>query len=161
MHIQLQDLLVEMQAQIDEDRLDLQLLVRLVDRLRPSDAEDQGEINKRIKAFIRALIMTPTAPDIVQRYVLRLLNQYKQVSLYVESGILGSEGFNTQLSQRIGAHFLPLVKDESELKDLVGKVFYKKVTAIGSIIFKQKIGNRFFAYSASPIPIKAISIAFV
>lgn len=126
MHIQLQDLLVEMQAQIDEDRLDLQLLVRLVDRLRPSDAEDQGEINKRIKAFIRALIMTPTAPDIVQRYVLRLLNQYKQVSLYVESGILGSEGFNTQLSQRIGAHFLPLVKDESELKDLVGKVFYKK-----------------------------------
>lgn len=126
MHIQLQDLLVEMQAQIDEDRLDLQLLVRLVNRLRPSDAEDQSEINKRIKAFIRALIMTPTAPDIVQRYLLRLLNQYKQVSLYVESGILGSEGFNTQLSQRIGAHFLPLVKDESELKDLVGKVFYKK-----------------------------------
>lgn len=126
MHIQLQDLLIEMQTQIDADQLDLQLLVRLVDRLRPNDASDQNEINQKTKAFIRKLIMTPTSADIIQRYFLRLFNQYKQVSLYVESGILGSEGFNTQLSQRIGAHFLPLVKDESELKDLVGKVFYKK-----------------------------------
>ncbi|MFC3901900.1 Site-specific recombinase [Acinetobacter marinus] len=126
MHIPLQDLLIEMQAQIDQERLDLQLLVRLVDRLRPSDASDHAQINQKMKAFIRALIMTPTAGDIIQRYFLRLLNQYKQVSLYVESGILGSEGFNTQLSQRIGAHFLPLVKDESELKELVGRVFYKK-----------------------------------
>lgn len=126
MHIPLQDLLIEMQAQIDQERLDLQLLVRLVDRLRPSDASDHAQINQKMKAFIRALIMTPTAGDIIQRYFLRLLNQYKQVSLYVESGILGSEGFNTQLSQRIGAHFLPLVKDESELKELVGRVFYKE-----------------------------------
>ena len=45
MHIQLQDLLIEMQTQIDADQLDLQLLVRLVDRLRPNDASDQNEIN--------------------------------------------------------------------------------------------------------------------
>ena len=106
-----------MQIQVEKEQLDPQLLVQLVERLRPEDATNTAEIQKKIQGFIHTLLLTPTSAEIIQRFVLRLLNQYKQVSLYAESGILSSEGFATQLSHRIGAHFLPLLEDDSELKD--------------------------------------------
>lgn len=124
--IEIQDILRLMQAQLGTSSLDPQLLVQFVARLRPSHASDVDEIQNKIRALIHTLVITPTAADILQHFILQLLNQYKQVSLYAESGILSSEGFNTQLSQRIGAYFLPLLADEHELKELVGVVFHQK-----------------------------------
>lgn len=126
MHAELQNVLSKMQIQTEMEHQDPQLLQQLVDCLRPSDPENLQEIHKKIQTFIQTILITPTSTEILQRFALRLLNQYKQVSLYTESGILSSEGFNTQLSQRIGAHFLPLLKDKTELKELVGLIFYRK-----------------------------------
>lgn len=126
MHIELNDLFNQMHEQIEHEHLDPQLLVQLVARLRPQNHEDSQEINEKIQLFINGIREYPHAAEILQRFFLRLLNQYKQVSLYADSGILSSDGFSNQLFKRAGAHFLPLLEDEAELRFLLGKVFYKR-----------------------------------
>lgn len=126
MQVTLRDLLFQMQIQAEMEKLDSQLLVQLIEYLRPEDTRNTQEIHEKIEKFIVEIQTIPLGIDILQRFILRLLNQYKQVGLYTESGILSSEGFATQLSQRLGAHFLPLLQDNDELKVLVGEVFYKK-----------------------------------
>ena len=39
---------------------------------------------------------------------------------------LSLDGFWNQLSQRLGAHFLPLIEDGQQLRTLVGKVFHQE-----------------------------------
>ena len=126
MPIALKDLLNDMQLHIEDKQLDPQLLVQLVARLRPKNHEDHQEISQKLDAFIRELNAYPQAPEILQRFILRLLNQYKQIKLYADSGILSSDGFSHQLFQRAGAHFLPLLENNSELNFLVAQVFFKR-----------------------------------
>ena len=78
---------------------------------------------QKFQALIQALLITPDAASTLQSFVLRLISQYKQTSLYADTGILSLDGFWNQLSQRLGAHFLPLINDETQLQDLVRRVF--------------------------------------
>lgn len=126
MHIALQDLLLRMQAQLENDQLDPEVLIQFVARVRPVNPDDRNEIHEKIHGLIQSLLLTPTAADTVQRFILRLFNRYKQVDLYTQSGILSFDGFGTQLSERIGARFLPLIEDEENLKTLLGRVFHKQ-----------------------------------
>ena len=126
MPAELNDLFNQMRLQVEQEYLDPQLLVELVEHLRPQDYENVQEIHNLVDRFIHSVQISLHASETIQRFVLRLLNQYKQVNLYADSGILSSEGFSNQLFKRAGAHFLPLLEDEAELKFLVGKVFYKR-----------------------------------
>ncbi|WOE28182.1 site-specific recombinase [Acinetobacter towneri] len=125
MHIKLNDLFRKMQEQLDTPKavLDENLLIELVNRIRPSDTQDLEETHQKFQAFLQALLLTPDASSTLQHFVLRLINQYKQTSLYADTGILSLDGFWNQLFQRLGAHFLPLINDESQLQDLVRRVF--------------------------------------
>lgn len=118
-------ILTEMRQQNLSNQLNPDLLVELVDHLRPHDVQNNQEIHQKIQSFISILLRTPTAIYTLQRFLVRLLNQYKQVSLYADSGILSLEGFSTQLAKRIGASFLPHIQDDTELITLVGKVFHR------------------------------------
>ncbi len=128
MQIQFNDLFLLMQEQLNDLKAVPQtdILIELVNRIRPSDTRDTEQIQNKFNALIQALLITPNANSVFQGYLLRLINHYKQASLYADSGILSLDGFWNQLGQRLGAHFLPLLVDESELKDLVGKVFYQR-----------------------------------
>ncbi|WP_446892903.1 site-specific recombinase [Acinetobacter sp. NS4_7] len=125
MHIKFNDLFRKMQEQLDTPKavLDENLLIELVNRIRPSDTQDLEETHQKFQAFLQALLLTPDASSTLQHFVLRLINQYKQTSLYADTGILSLDGFWNQLFQRLGAHFLPLIHDESQLQDLVRRVF--------------------------------------
>ncbi len=125
MHIKLNDLFRKMQEQLDTPKavLDENLLIELVNRIRPSDTQDLEETHQKFQAFLQALLLTPDASSTLQHFVLRLINQYKQTSLFADTGILSLDGFWNQLFQRLGAHFLPLIHDESQLQDLVRRVF--------------------------------------
>lgn len=125
MHINFNDLFVNMQEQLDQPRAvpDENLLIELVARLRPEDSYNTEEIKKKFQALIQALLITPTAANTFQAYLVTLINRYKQTSIYADSGILSLDGFWNQLGQRLGAHFLPLLVDETDLKDLVFRVF--------------------------------------
>lgn len=126
MHIQLNDVLRNMQEQLEraqavEDRL----LIELVNLIRPSDSRNLDEIEQKFELFIQTLLITPNAAITLQSYLLRLINQYKQTSLFADTGILSLDGFWNQLAQRVGAHFLPLIYDGTQLQELVRQVFHQ------------------------------------
>lgn len=128
MHLTLSDLFSNMQEQLDQSQavLDENLLIELVNRIRPKNPNDADEVKQRIHALIKILLLTPTSAILLQNFLLKLISQYKQLSLYADSGILSLDGFWNQLSQRLGAHFLPLVEDGQQLKTLIGKVFHQE-----------------------------------
>lgn len=125
MHINFNDLFIKMQEQIDHAHSvpDENILIELVARIRPEDSYNLEEIKNKFQALIQALLITPTAANTFQAYFVTLINRYKQTGLYADSGILSLDGFWNQLGQRVGAHFLPLLVDETDLKDLVHRVF--------------------------------------
>lgn len=128
MHIKFQDLFLAMQEQLEHKQavLDEQLLIELVQRIRPENPHHKEEIQQKIQALIYALLLTPNAATTLQRFIVRLMNQYKQSSLYADTGILSLDGFWSQLAQRLGAYFLPLINDESQLQDLLRRVFHQR-----------------------------------
>lgn len=126
MHINLNDIFLKMQEHLDDTHAapDENLLIELVHRLRPENSYDTEDIKNKFQALIQALLITPTAANAFQGYLVTLINRYKQISLFADSGILSLDGFWNQLGQRVGAHFLPLLVDETDLKDLVYRIFY-------------------------------------
>ena len=128
MHLTLSDLFLKMQEQLDQNQavLDKNIIIELINRLRPKNPKDADEVKQQIQGFIKILLLTPTSALLLQNFLLKLISQYKQISLYADSGILSLDGFWNQLSQRLGAHFLPLVEDGQQLKTLIGKVFYQE-----------------------------------
>lgn len=128
MHITFQDLFQNMQQQLEQPQvaLDENLLIELVNRIRPSDTRNHDEIEQKFHAFIQALLITPNAVNTLQSFILKLINRYKQTSLFADTGILSQDGFWNQLNQRIGAHILPLIPDGKKLQELVRKVFYNR-----------------------------------
>jgi site-specific recombinase len=128
MHINFQDLFQNMQQQLEQPQvaLDENLLIELVNRIRPTDSRNNDEIEKKFNAFIQALLITPNAVNTLQSFVLKIINRYKQTGLFSDTGILSLDGFWNQLNQRIGAHILPLIPDEKKLQELVRKVFHNR-----------------------------------
>ena len=128
MHINFQDLFLKMHQQLEQSQavLDEHLLIELVNRLRPADSKNTEEIEKKFRAFIQALLITPTAACTFQTFTLRIIDRYRQTSLYADSGILSLDGFWNQFTQRLGAHFLPLINDGTQLTDLVHRVFHQR-----------------------------------
>lgn len=128
MHINFNDLFIKMQEQIDQIHSvpNGNILIELVTRIRPEDSYNIEEIKNKFQALIQALLITPTAANTLQAYFVTLINHYKQTGLYADSGILSLDGFWNQLGQRVGAHFLPLLVDETDLKDLVHRIFHER-----------------------------------
>ena len=128
MQIKFNDLFLLMQEQLDDIKAvpNPNFLIELINRIRPSDSHNLEQSQKNIQQLIQALLITPNAASTFQAYLLQLINHYKQASLYADSGILSLDGFWNQLGQRLGAHFLPLLVDDADLKDLVGKVFHQR-----------------------------------
>ena len=126
MHIQFNDVLRNMQQQLElSQAVDDVLLIELVNQIRPSDSKNIDEIEQKFQQFIQILLLTPHAAITLQSFLLRLINQYKQTSLFADTGILSLDGFWNQLAQRVGAHFLPLIHDETQLQELVRRVFHQ------------------------------------
>ncbi|MHA3891224.1 site-specific recombinase [Acinetobacter sp. GXMZU3951] len=126
MHIQFNHVLRNMQEQLESTQaVEDRLLIELVNLIRPSDSKNVDEIELKFRQFIQSLLITPQAANTLQCYLLRLINQYKQTSLFADTGILSLDGFWNQLAQRLGAHVLPLINDDTQLQDLVRRVFHQ------------------------------------
>jgi len=128
MHLNFQDLFLRMHQQLEQPQavLDENILIELVNRLRPADTKNTEEIERKFQAFIQSLLITPAAACTFQTFVLRIINHYRQTALYADSGILSLDGFWNQFTQRLGAHFLPLINDETQLTDLLHRVFHQR-----------------------------------
>ena len=127
MHIKFHDLFQQIREQQNTPLAapNPNILIEFINRIRPQEVSNTEEIHLKLKALIQALLITPSAAIDLQCYLLRLINHYKQTSLYTDSGILSLDGFWNQFGQRLGAHILPLLRDETDLRDLIGKIFHQ------------------------------------
>jgi len=117
------DLLDDMASSLDQPNPEL--LVLLVDRLRPASSRDLEDIHHRLSRLIETLRTSPTRRQVLHDYVLRLLGRYHQVSLYADSGILGNEAFFSAVRQRIGWRLLPPLRQTTQLRDLFNLCFHQ------------------------------------
>ena len=119
---QIHTLLQAMQQQLQQTApVQAQLLVELVDQLRPSDLNDVQQLDAQFDLFWHAIA---EYPQTLGEFILRLLDQYQQHLLYSDCGIWSLDGFWNQLLQRIGAYLLPPVAEPQQARTLLARVFH-------------------------------------
>jgi site-specific recombinase len=104
----------------DSDRIDV--LVDLVDQLRPRRARDHGDAIARVRTLTQLLKGHPGQASTLRRYLTTLLATRRHTSLYSDVGILSNDGFFTELKKRIAYRILPPALDELYLSDTLDKV---------------------------------------
>ena len=104
---------------------DTQMLKRLIDSLRASP-NNPKQANEKIEQLIKILRQHPEYGQGLASFVLHLVNQYRQLTLYTDTGILSDYGFFHSLSRLVGHRFLPLLPEEDSIVELVAELFDQK-----------------------------------
>jgi site-specific recombinase len=108
----------------DSDRIDL--LVDLVDRLRPRRASDHDYARAQVRTLTQLLKGHPGQAWTLRRYLTRLLETRRHTSLYSDVGILSNDGFFTELKKRIAYRILPPALDDQYLSDTLDRVLCRE-----------------------------------
>ena len=108
----------------DSDRIDL--LVELVDRLRPRRASDHDYARAQVRTLTQLLKGHPGQAWTLRRYLTRLLETRRHTSLYSDVGILSNDGFFTELKKRIAYRILPPALDDLYLSDTLDRVLCRE-----------------------------------
>ena len=101
------------------------VLKRLIDELRVSEKET-ALANEKIQSLIDILRQHPEYGDGLSSFVLKLIIQYRQISLYTDTGIMSDQGFFNSLRRLIGHRFLPLLPQDDSVVELAGYLFNKR-----------------------------------
>jgi site-specific recombinase len=104
----------------DSDRIDV--LVDLVDCLRPRQARDHDYACAGVRTLTQLLKGHPGQAWALRRYLTTLLETRRHTSLYSDVGILSNDGFFTELKKRIAYRILPPALDDSYLSDTLDRV---------------------------------------
>ena len=102
------------------------LIAGLVARIRPPKARDADHAAHMIQALCHILGTRPELRTALRDALFELLGTRKPVSLYVESGVLPSTGFFSELHRRISHKLLPDAIDTGYLKDIFALVFIRQ-----------------------------------
>lgn len=104
------------------DRIDV--LVELVDQLRPRRPRDIDYAIQRVRVLCQLLKGNPAQASALHSYVTRLLESRRHASLYTDIGILSNDGFVTELKTRFAYRFLPPALGDTYLADAIDQVLY-------------------------------------
>ena len=105
----------------DEDPITL--WAALADELRPAHVTQTEKAAETLRGLTHWLERRPDLLANLRASLQRLFQERKQVSLYVNSGLLPSTGFFSETSLRVARRLLPEVIDTTYLKDLLSVVF--------------------------------------
>jgi site-specific recombinase len=108
----------------DSDRIDL--LVDLVDKLRPRRAHDVAYARAQVRTLTQLLKGDPEHAWALRRYITTLLETRRHTSLYSDVGILSNDGFFTELKRRIAYRILPPALDETYLSDTLDRLLCRE-----------------------------------
>jgi site-specific recombinase len=112
----------------NSDRIDL--LVDLVDKLRPRRAANTEAAQDYARAQVRTLCQllkgNPQHAWALRRYITTLLETRRHTSLYSDVGILSNDGFFTELKRRIAYRILPPALDEHYLSDTLDRLLCRE-----------------------------------
>jgi len=112
-----------LQRHLQDDVDEITLIAGLVSKIRPSKSAQAVHAEHMIGALCHILGRRPELRAALRAALLKLLGAHKPVSLYVESGILPSTGFFTELYRRVSHKILPEAIDPHYLKDIFAQVF--------------------------------------
>lgn len=101
-------------------------LVELVAFIRPERPEKSARAVARIQELTLLLEERAEWREALRGYLLGLLASKRQVHMYSDSGIYGSESFFAGVRRRIGSALLPEAPNEKYLRDVVGMAFWKR-----------------------------------
>lgn len=102
-----------------------ELLVLLVEQIRPRTFQNYTFSEQKIEELIQLLKLNPELNSVLAKYIHSVLSSISYTKLYTQSGILSSEGFFSEAFGKIGHIILPAEFDAGELRDILGKIFYK------------------------------------
>jgi site-specific recombinase len=105
------------------DRIDM--LVALVEQLRPLRQRKGLNAEMRVRMLTQLLKGNPGQARILRAYLTRLLETRRHTSLYTDIGILSNDGFFTELKTRITFRFLPPALGDAYLSDAIDQVLYE------------------------------------
>lgn len=97
-------------------------LKRLIDALRVEDNNSES-INARMNEFVELLRQNPNYGAGLAGFMLRLLDRYKQMVMYTDTGIASDDGFSDSVSQLVGHRFLPLLTESDSIVELINYLF--------------------------------------
>ncbi len=97
------------------------VLKRLIDALRIKG--DAQAVNERVDELIALLHTTPEYGTGLACFILNLTNQYRQITLYTDTGIASDNTFFSSMNRLIGHRFLPLLPEEDSVVELFAYLF--------------------------------------
>lgn len=99
-------------------------LKRLIDALRVTDEDEDNEIvDAKFDELIALLREHPEYGSGLAAFILRLINKYRQITLYTDTGIASDQSFSSSVSRLISHRFLPLLPEEDSVVELANYLF--------------------------------------
>lgn len=144
-----------------EGKLDpIQLLAEVVDALRPSGLHKVKNATQNLQILVDILKDNKAYADCLHYAVLKLIQVYRPISIFADSGIQPSSGFFSELGRRISHRVLPEAIDKRYLKDIFALIFTQAndeqwVLALPEEVWLQLIDALHFT-DAEPVIVEAI-----
>ncbi|MGE0930620.1 site-specific recombinase [Peijinzhouia sedimentorum] len=103
-----------------------ELLIELVQEIRPSSVNKHENADKRLNALISILEENEYLRRSLRRYLREVFMTNDPVSLLTETGILSNKGFFAEGFQKFAQYFLPAAKEENVLQGILNESFHRK-----------------------------------
>jgi len=132
------------------------LLTRLIDAVRPNDADDVEHPRRQLAALCATLNARPVLRQAMRERLLALSESARHSDLYTSAGILPNTGFLSELFRRIGHRMLPEPNPAGLLRTVLRKAFHQPddgvwVTGVGEDAWLALIeALRFDEHPAAP-----------
>jgi site-specific recombinase len=118
--------MLDILERIDPDSDHIDLLIDLVDKLRPRRASDYDYARAQVRTLCQLLKGHPGQAWALRRYLTTLLETRRHTSLYSDVGILSNDGFFTELKRRIAYRMLPPALDDHYLSDTLERLLCRE-----------------------------------
>lgn len=103
----------------------IERITALIDRLRPSSAQDVAGAERNIWGEIARLNNCPEEVALLRQDLQMLLNLPHQSGFYAETGILTAMGFWLEFTKRLGQRMLPPEPADDQLSDILCQAFHE------------------------------------
>lgn len=100
------------------------LLVELINQLRPTKKQPDQTTEKKLDLFLTQLETDEILCLSVQAYIKRLVQDRSVLELLTEANLVNETNFWTELKDRIQLKFLPEYFDSTSAEQLIGDIFY-------------------------------------
>jgi len=103
----------------------IEMLVELVDQLRPPKLPGTDAVSARLQHLCLLLQDNPAYACALHSYLARLLESRRHASLYTDIGVLSNDGFFSEFKRRVTYRFLPPALGDVYLNDAIDQVLYQ------------------------------------